>query len=256
VTDLMDARGLAELREVAGSHALLAFDFDGTLAPIVRNSGAAAMRPKTRRLLAQIAVRFPCAIISGRRLSDLRARFDGIPIRWFIGNHGAEGVVPFPRAPELRRSVVGWRDSLRAEVGRWEGAWIEDKGFSLSIHYRNATDRRGARDAILRSADAVAGARVVRGKCVVNLVLESAPNKGTALAHLAGILEPERVLFAGDDDTDEDAFEIELGVPLTTIRVGGAGASRARFRLEGQDAVDRLLEILLRSSTGITGGDE
>jgi trehalose-phosphatase len=214
------------------------------------------MRTRTRRLLARIALRFPCAIISGRRVADLRARFDGIPIRWFIGNHGAEGVVPFPGASRLRRTVIGWRDELQAEVNRWEGTWIEDKGYSLSVHYRNARTRRAVREAVLRSASRLASVRIVPGKCVLNLVLDAAPTKGTALAHLVGLLDPERVLFAGDDDTDEDAFEMDLGVPATTIRVGGVGASRARFRLEGQDAMDRLLQVLLDSKAGITEEDE
>ncbi len=256
MTDLLDAAGLAELREVAGSRSLLAFDFDGTLAPIVRNSDDAAMQPSTRRLLARIALRFPCAVISGRRLSDLRARFDGIPIRWFIGNHGAEGVVPFPGANDLRRTVDGWRESLQADLAHRDGVWIEDKGFSLSVHYRNAPDRRAAREATLRSAGRLAGVRIVPGKCVVNLVLDAAPNKGTALAHLVGLLEPERVLFAGDDDTDEDAFAVDLGVPTTTIRVGGTGPSRARFRLEGQEGMDRVLQVLLDSKAGVTEEEE
>jgi trehalose 6-phosphate phosphatase len=256
VTDPLDPRGLAELREVAASHALLAFDFDGTLAPIVRHSDDAAMRPRTRKLLAQIAIRFPCAVISGRRVADLRARFDGIPIRWFIGNHGAEGVVPFPGASGLRRIVLGWREGLQAEINNWEGAWIEDKGYSLSVHYRNASNRRAAREAVLRSARGFPSVRIVLGKCVVNLVLDAAPTKGTALAHLVGLLQPERVLFVGDDDTDEDAFEMDLGVPSTTIRVGGVGASRARFRLQGQDAMDRLLQVLLDAKNGIMEEEE
>lgn len=256
MTDLLGAPGLAELRDVAGSHALLAFDFDGTLAPIVQDAAGAAMRPRTRMLLARIALRFPCAVISGRRRSDLRARFDGIPIRWFIGNHGAEGVVSSPGANGLRRAVTGWRDALQPEVDRWAGAWIEDKVFSLSVHYRAAADRTAARAAITRAAASLPGARVVPGKCVVNVVLEGAPNKGTALAQLVGLLEPERVLFAGDDDTDEDAFGMDLGVPCTTIRVGGAGPSRARFRLEGQEAIDRLLQILLEAKTGMTEEEE
>jgi len=179
-----------------------------------------------------------------------------MPIRWFIGNHGAEGIVPLPGSTGLRRIVAGWRDALQEEVGRWAGARIEDKGFSLSVHYRDAVDRTAVREALSRVAVGLPGARVVPGKCVVNLVLDGAPNKGTALAHLVGLLEPERVLFAGDDDTDEDAFEMDLGVPSTTIRVGGAGPSRARFRLEGQDAIDRLLQILLDARTGVTEEDE
>jgi trehalose 6-phosphate phosphatase len=256
VTDLLDSHGLDELKAVASSQALLAFDFDGTLAPIVRHSHDAAMRPRTRRLLAQIALLFPCAVISGRRLSDLRSRFRGIPIRWFIGNHGAEGVVPFPEAGTLRRTVVGWIDSLQAEFGTWAGVWVEDKGYSLSVHYRSAVSRKGAREAILRHATGFPGARAVPGKCVVNLVIENAPNKGTALAHLVELLEPERVLFAGDDDTDEDAFAMDLGVPSTTIRVGGSGPSRARFRLEEQDAMDELLQVLLHGKTAATEEEE
>jgi trehalose-6-phosphatase len=86
--------------------------------------------------------------------------------------------------------------------------------------------------------------------------MDGAPNKGTAPAHLVHLLEPERVLFAGDDDTDEDAFEMDLGVPSTTIRVGGAGPSRATFRLEGQDAIDRLLQVLLDTKPGVTEEEE
>lgn len=256
MTDLLSPTGMAELRDVASSQALLAFDFDGTLAPIVQRSHAAAMRPRTRRLLAQVARRFPCAIISGRRLSDLRPRFDGVPIRWFIGNHGAEGALPFPGARQNREAVAEWRDSLRSAAEAWEGVWVEDKGYSLAVHYRDAPQRVAARKNILGLARYLPQARVIRGKCVVNLVHESAPNKGTALAHLVGLVDPERVLFAGDDDTDEDAFDRDLGIPVTTIRVGGTGPSRARFRLEGQDAMDRMLEVLLDPNTGVTEEEE
>jgi trehalose 6-phosphate phosphatase len=256
VTNLLGAAGLAELRQIAAARSMLAFDFDGTLAPIVRDPDRAAMRPRTRRLLARLALRFPCAVVSGRGLTDLRPRLDGIPIRWLIGNHGAEGGVPFPGAARLRRRVVGWRDALQAAVEGREGIHVEDKGFSLSLHYRAAPRRHAARAALLELVQDLPGSRIVRGKCVVNVVLETAPHKGTALAHLVAREAPERVLFVGDDDTDEDAFGTDLGVPSTTIRVGGGRASRARFRLADQKAMDRLLEILLLTRTGATEEEE
>lgn len=254
--DLLGPRGLSELRKLASSSSLLAFDFDGTLAPIVRHAHEAAMRPRTRRLLTQVALRFPCAVISGRSLSDLRPRFRGVPIRWFIGNHGAEGIVPFPEAKRLRGTVQRWRRTLQKQLSSMEGVWVEDKGHSLAVHYRNSPGRLEARRAILSTAHAFPEARIVRGKCVVNLVMEAAPHKGTALAHLVKVAAPARVLFAGDDANDEDAFAQDLGVPSTTVRVGGKGPSRARYRLDGQDAMDRLLEILLAADSGAAEEDE
>jgi trehalose 6-phosphate phosphatase len=252
MNDLLGSEGLAELRLLAGSRALLAFDFDGTLAPIVRHSDRAAMRSRTRHLLAEVARTWPCAVISGRRLVDLQPRFEGIPVRWFVGSHGAEGAAPLPGACRVRRSVLHWLERLRADLPDLPGVWVEDKGMSLAVHYRGSPRRAHAREAILDVARTFDGARVVPGKCVVDVLPASAPDKGAALAHLVEALSPERVLFAGDDVTDEDAFARDIGVPCTTVRVGGAGPSRARYRLEGQGAVDTLLEVLLgeRLSSG------
>jgi trehalose 6-phosphate phosphatase len=96
------------------------------------------------------------------------------------------------------------------------------------------------------------GARVLPGKCVVDVVPASAPDKGAALAHLVEVLSPDRVLFAGDDVTDEDAFGRDLGVPATTVRVGGEGPSRARYRIDGQDAIDGLLGALLEEGARLS----
>lgn len=254
MNDLLGREGLAELRLLAASRALLAFDFDGTLAPITPLSDRAAMRPRTRHLLAEVAGTWPCAVISGRRLADLRPRFDGIPIRWFVGSHGAEGAAPMPGATRLRRSVIRWRERLRSGLAEQAGVWVEDKGIALAVHYRGSPRRARARGAILGVAGTLDGARVVPGKCVVDVLPASAPDKGAALAHLVEMLAPERVLFAGDDVTDEDAFARDLGVPSTTVRVGGSGPTRARYRLDGQGAIDGLLEELLEERGCVNSG--
>jgi trehalose 6-phosphate phosphatase len=254
MTDLLGEDGRLELRRLAGSRALLAFDFDGTLAPITPFSDRAAMRPRTRHLLAEVARTWPCAVISGRRLSDLRPRFDGIPVRWFVGNHGAEGAGPVPGAARMRRSVVLWRERLLAGLAGLPGVWVEDKGMALAVHYRGSPRRALARRAILGLAGTFDGARVAPGKCVVDVLPASAPDKGAALAHLVEVLSPERVLFAGDDVTDEDAFARDLGVPTTTVRVGGVGPSRARYRIAGQGAIDGLLGALLEEGARLSSG--
>jgi trehalose 6-phosphate phosphatase len=242
VTSLFSERGRAVLASAGESRTMLAFDFDGTLAPIVRSPGSAAMRRGTRALLREVARLYPCAILSGRAVGDLRSRFDGVPVRWFIGNHGAEGVT---RAAPDRERVLRWRKALRPVAARNGGVTIEDKRLSLAIHYREATDGARARRAILNVASALQGARVVPGKRVINLVPVEAPDKGAALAALVARVRPEMVLFAGDDETDEDAFQRGLDVPYVTVRVGRTVRTHARFFVGGQKAVDRLLMALL-----------
>ena len=254
MTDLLSPKGRRELRKLAASRALLAFDFDGTLAPIVRHADRAAMRPRTRALLAEVASRFPCAVVSGRARADLRHRLAGIPVRWLIGNHGAEGLLEPREARRMRGVVRAWRDDLQARLDPAAGVRIEDKKLSLSVHYRGVPRPAAARRTILAAVSGLPGVRVVEGKRVVNVVLASAPDKGSALTHLVGVARPERVLFVGDDDTDEDAFGRGLGVPVTTVRVGFRGRSRANFFLIGQDAMDRMLEILLAATARQGGG--
>jgi len=85
---------------------------------------------------------------------------------------------------------------------------------------------------------------VVPGKRVLNVVPTGAPDKGMALARLTRRGGFERVLFVGDDDTDEDVFRRDLGVESVGVRVGRHSKSAARYYLRRQSDVDRLLERL------------
>jgi trehalose 6-phosphate phosphatase len=239
---LFGREGLAALALVRQSRALLAFDFDGTLAPIVESPSHANMRPETKRLLRQVAQRYPCAIITGRAISDVRKRFDRIPIAWFIGNHGAEGQ---RKSPGGFLVPTAWRSRLAPLQERFPGTVLEDKGRSLSFHYRGARRRAAARRAILAAASDLEDARIVPGKQVVSLVPRGAPNKGDALRGLIERVRPRSVLFAGDDETDEDAFRLHPGVPFVAVRVGRSRSTHARFVVVGQGGIDRLLEELL-----------
>ena len=124
---------IGELKRFLAPGALLAFDFDGTLAPIVRDPDLACMRPDTRLLLCRVARVYPCLVISGRSLAGLRGKFEGTGIDRLIGNHGAE---PWPDADRIRAEVSVWERTLAAELPSLEGLWIENKGLSLTVHYR------------------------------------------------------------------------------------------------------------------------
>ncbi len=242
---LFGREGVADLARLKAAGALVALDFDGTLGPLVARRETAALRPRTRGLLVDVAGLYPCAILSGRARADLRQRLSGIPLRWLVGNHGAEGSRAQLAVGSLRRRVRWWVRALESETARWPGLEIENKGLSLALHTRRVARPRQAEASLLLAAKALAGARVRTGKRVVDVVSKEAPDKGEALAGLIKRARATRVLFAGDDETDEDVFAKDLGVPAVTVRIGRRRASRARYWLEDQTAMDRLLKELI-----------
>jgi trehalose 6-phosphate phosphatase len=233
---LFSAEGQAALERLLRRRVLLAFDFDGTLAPLVDRPGLARMRPYTAALLRAIARRCPVAVISGRSQADVAARLAGAPVVAVVGNHGAE--VPGARPAE---ALSTWRVALEAALKEVPGVWVEDKQYSLSIHYRWARDRKAAEVAILQAAARLSGARAQPGKLVVNVCLAGAPDKGAALRMLIRRHRCAAALFTGDDSTDEDAF----GPGVLGVRIGRRGPSRAAYTLTHQREVDRLLVALL-----------
>jgi trehalose 6-phosphate phosphatase len=229
----------AVLSTLGTADVLLAFDFDGTLAPIVDDPSAAAMRTTTRRLLAQVAQRYPCAVISGRAEQDVMRLLDGVTVWYVIGNRYLEP----PEVVERRcNEVQGWLPILRHELHGMEGIAIEDKGASLAVHYRRAVDREQARQAIRAAATMLAGVRAVAGKEVVNL-LPAGADKGAAVDRVRRQLGCELAMYVGDDGTDEDAFS--AGPSVLGVRIGHAANSAARYCLRDQDQMDELFERLL-----------
>jgi trehalose 6-phosphate phosphatase len=230
------------LQEFAARRVLVAFDFDGTLAPIVRLPDAAKMRRRTAALLAKMATLYPCAVISGRARADVLQKVRGIPWRAVLGNHGME---PWRGLAAARRLVARWCDQLAATLPPAPGVVVENKGPSLAIHYRLAHARGTMRRLVLRAATALRNGRIVLGKMVVNVLPAHAPDKGQALLQLCKRLGCDAAVFVGDDDTDEDAFALAARFPLLGIRVGRSRRSQAAHFLPGQNAIDELLARLV-----------
>jgi trehalose 6-phosphate phosphatase len=241
VSHLLAARHRPELARLAAGRTLLAFDYDGVLAPLTRLPGGSPMRAATARLLGRTAARWPVAVISGRSFRDARRLSQGLA-QVVVGNHGYE----LGHARAVPRTVLArvqrWRRELERGLAGLPGWHIEDKRSTLSIHFGLRRTWRSVGVEVERAAAALPGARLVPGKQVLNVLPARFPHKGDALLALLSRLRLEAALFLGDDVTDEDAFAI--GPPrVVGVRVG-PGPSQARFRLRGQGEVDELLRRL------------
>ena len=238
----------ATLCDFAKGHVLLAFDFDGTLAPIVRDPDAAALRPSTAKLLTEVARLYPCVVISGRLRADVMKKVKAIPLRAVIGNHGME---PSRNLRDARRLTTLWNAQLAAALPKIAGVVIEDKVVSLAVHYRKARSRTSVRRLLLIAAAALPGARIIEGKMVVNVLPAGAPDKGTALLDLRKRLHCTSAIYVGDDENDEDIFALTTQGHVLGIRVGRSRITQAKFFVPNQVAVDRLLAKLIdaRKST-------
>ncbi|MBK8480500.1 MAG: trehalose-phosphatase [Proteobacteria bacterium] len=228
------------LAALASGRLLVAFDFDGTLAPIVSQPDDAQMRPRTRELFAAVSQRFPCAVISGRSQADVAARLGGASVKYVVGNHGLE---PGLGLEDFAAEVARARALLEAALAGLPGVEIEDKRYSLAIHYRRSDNKRQARRAIQRGIERLpVPMRLVPGRLVANLVPQRAPHKGDALLALRRAEGADAALYVGDDVTDEDVFKLDQPrARLLTLRVGASRASAASYYLRDQHEIDRLL---------------
>jgi|SRR5688572_21579867 len=237
------ARGNREvLEQFAWSNVLLAFDYDGTLAPIVPSPDRAAMRAATRALLEKLSRYYPYIVVSGRARSDVLKRVHGTGVLEVLGNHGAES----SRTQDRFLSVVGgWRPVLHKHLGHLKGVVVEDKGYSLTIHYRRSREKKKARAMILRTVAMLGDVRVIGGLQVINVVPAGAPHKGLALDRERTRLRCDTAVYVGDDETDEDVFMLKQSGRLLTIRVGAKRSSLAAYCIPDQKDIDELLRALI-----------
>jgi len=243
---------------------LVALDFDGTLAPLVDDPHAARMAPAARAAVDRLATALAgtttrLALVSGRNLEDL-ARCSEPPVGTFlVGSHGAEtgrvtadGVdaVPLELTAEQVTALAELRTGLADAVAGREGAWVQDKPSAAVLHTRRASDDDSrAAEAV---ADAVAerlGLHAMHGKDVVEVAVVDT-SKGAAVDHLRDAVGQDagrpdgrtRVLYAGDDTTDETAFAV-LGEGDLGVKVGD-GETLAAQRVPDADALAAVLDLL------------
>lgn len=242
----------------AARHLLLLFDFDGTLAAFNPDPNAVYLAPDITGLLESLASRSDATvgIISGRRLPDLKKRLTLAGDVHLAGFHGLEIEAPgesfihpeAAAATEMMQRIAG---VLRPRLAGLPGVFIEDKVFSIALHYREADPAVGV-VAISRFVDAAradvdAGlVRLLPGSYVVELLPGAAWHKGSALQWIRERVErlhgPTFTVYVGDDVTDEDAFRA-VGADGLTISASERAVG-AEFSVDGPEAVRRLLHSL------------
>ncbi|MFE9999631.1 trehalose-phosphatase [Streptomyces avermitilis] len=247
--------------------AVLAFDFDGTLAPIVPDPDQARAHPDAVPALAALAPKVASVAVITGRPAGVAVRyggFAGVPgleHLVVLGHYGAErwdavsGTVnapaPHPGVAAVRAELPGFLD----RIGAWQGTWIEEKGRAVAVHTRRATDPQAAFEALREPLTGLAtrhGLIVEPGR----MVLELRPpgmDKGVALLEYARETGAEAVMYAGDDLGDLPAFAAvdklrSDGVPGLLVCSGSSEvtelAERADLVVDGPPGVVSLLYAL------------
>lgn len=246
------------LREFARARrVLVALDFDGTLAPEVDDPEKARALPEARAAVLRLAA-LPdtrLALVSGRSLASLIAVADLPDDVLLVGSHGIEIRLDEAGDPvgldttELERVDV-LREVLEDVADTIDDVWLEAKPAGFALHTRLATEedsRRAHLVALRETSSELEDLTVRRGKNVLEFAVRST-TKGEAIEHLRRYTRADRVFYAGDDVTDEDAFAAlepdDVGVK------SGEGPTEAAFRVGGPHEVARVLSTLATLRAG------
>jgi trehalose 6-phosphate phosphatase len=254
----------APLARLARSGSLLvATDFDGTLAPVVRNPSRARPLPMAAQALAALALRTPVAVISGRDLANLFVQCP-MPGVLLLGSYGLEpwqeaGSLPRPLppsnpSPRLQRLASELRVSLRG----LDGVEVETKTLGVAVHYRNAPDRHTIGLELRRILSLVSHREeleLLRGRRVLELRDRHAGDKGTALVQLLERISPRGCVYAGDDLGDIPAMvqlhrwsgdlELALAIGVLSQETPDQVREEADVCLEGPEEWAKLLATVL-----------
>jgi trehalose 6-phosphate phosphatase len=226
-------------------------DIDGTLLDIAPTPLEVRVSDALRGTLASLHAKFGGAIafVSGRPIAEMDRLFD--PLRLAaVGGHGAE--IRFAPGSDTRRSKIATLDDdLRAEFARigriGDGVIVEDKGYSLAIHYRLAPQLGGE---IMKGVTAVCknercdSLEILPGKAVIE-IKPGGYDKGSGLRDIMSVppFTGRRPIFVGDDVTDNAAFAVLPDFDGTGFSVSGI-VPGASFNFDGPQDVRRWLRQL------------
>ena len=231
-------------------------DFDGTLVEFADHPNFVQLAPETRDAVrnAYHAVDGALAIITGRNISDIDQYF--APLRLPVA--GVHGLTRRGAKGELHNAATNASvlsaiaDELENQLTGEEGLLIERKSGSIALHYRLRPDlEETCVAAVDRAVAAAESIHLMRGKMVIEAKIDGC-NKGNAVEDfLSEQPFSGRVpLFAGDDVTDEDAFQVVNALNGMTIKVG-PGDTHAQYRA---DSTADFLDWLYRLANHRTEG--
>ena len=214
---------------IPGRRSLWVFDFDGTLSPIVADRNEARLHRECERMLRFLA-RSPwnrVAVLSSRALDDIVSRLE-VPGVFVGGASGLEWrlpgghrVGPGSASETLLAAKRQAVSPLLKEMASLPGVEIEDKRWSVAVHYRNASPRSFRRRvSLLQRLRSRKGVKVFMGPEVVEVQLMGGGGKSAGVRRLCRLADRnptgERIVYAGDDENDAVAIRWVLSK-------GGAG---------------------------------
>ncbi|MFH1868003.1 MAG: trehalose-phosphatase [Candidatus Omnitrophota bacterium] len=219
---------------------LLLLDYDGTLTPIVRRPDKALLSPKTKTVLKNL-IKNKCIILSvvtGRSIKKIKALV-GLSNIYYAGNHGLE--IGFGKSssviPEARKSlslVKKLSAILKKELWAVKNAEIEDKGVTISVHYRRVSSRQIPQ--LKKIVSEITQSYVKSKKIIVGggkKIIEIRPpvkwDKGKYCLYLLKKFKGALPVYIGDDITDEDAFKALKKKGITIFVRGEKKTSCAQY---------------------------
>ena len=244
--------------KMKGRDAFLFLDYDGTLVPITDTPQKARMPSELKSLLTELSQIPGCkvAIISGRPLEDIK-NIVGIQEIIYVGNHGFE--IEGPKIKYKKQEFTGYREvideikgALHKKLSAIQGVLIEDKGFTLALHYRLADDKNipAIKNIFNETTIPYVDKKKIRVR-TGKMLLEIRPpvdwDKGKVvlwlLARQRFILKDKDVfpVYIGDDTTDEDAFKVLKNKGLTIV-VDSQKDSSAEYYVKDTAEVGMVLE--------------
>jgi trehalose 6-phosphate phosphatase len=208
------AQALRLARRVLGAEpAGVVSDIDGTLAPIVRDPTTVRLADGGAQALEALAERLPVvALVTGRAAADAR-RIAGVEAVLIAGNHGVEWLEPGadlpPTTPDADRAARRLDGMLEAVPVGEPGVWIEHKGLSATVHFRNAPDPVAARAQVVEALERrmTPDMQLRHGRMSVELRPVGLGDKGQAVHRIVERFGLRGLLALGDDVTDLDMFQ-------------------------------------------------
>jgi trehalose 6-phosphate phosphatase len=245
------------LRGGKGYRRLWTFDFDGTLSPIVPVRSEARLHPSCRSLLLDMAGSPDnlVAVLSSRSLDDLVSRVP-VPGLFLGGGSGLEWrlprgqrISPGREAAQSREKALEKLLPVLAKIKSVPGTDIEDKRWSIAVHYRKAAP--GARSTLAPLLDEVRGrynVRVFDGPDVAEIQLVPGWEKARGLESLCHFLrfDPSggRIAYAGDDENDGTAMRWALSRKGIALAVGNGPRVSGSRVVSGPAALARAVRSL------------
>ena len=189
---------------------------------------------------------FRCAVLSGRSYPVIRKLTRRYQLLYVVGDHGMDWGIRSAHLKKIQAETLRRKKLIARKLAGVEGLHIENKRYSVTVHYRGARNQKAALRAIRKIVPEIPRSRIMYNKKNVEFMPVPGSDKGKALAKLIRLTRAKRTFYMGDDQTDEDAFRLRKKLNLVSVHVGRSQHSIAQYYLPSQSDVDQLLRSFLK----------